>query len=221
MAQFLDSHHTVSELSDLFKNSEKFLVIISPYLKIPNNFKKILKSLDFQKIDCRIVYDSKNPPKQEEIDFLLGIKGIKLFKCENLHAKCFMNEKIGIITSMNLFEYSQTNNWEMGILFSQKEDNNIFSKVLEDINFMSKNFQSDNPGLREKISNFMSEKSYCIRCKAIIEYNPNHPLCNTCYPIWAQFKRSDYHEKYCHGCGKQLKTSSYLHPLCNDCLKDR
>jgi len=107
-----------------------------------------------------------------------------------------------------------------GILFTQKEDGNIFLKVLEDINFMSENFQSENVGLREKISNFMSEKSYCIRCKAMIDYNPNHPLCNTCYQIWAQFKNSDYPERYCHGCGMQSKTLSYSRPLCNDCFQN-
>jgi hypothetical protein len=69
MAKFLNSHHIVGELSDIIKTFEKFLIIISPYLKIPNNFKKILKSLNCQKIDCRIIFDARNPLKQEEIDF--------------------------------------------------------------------------------------------------------------------------------------------------------
>ena len=220
MAKFLNSHHSVAELSDLLKNSEQFLIIISPYLKIPNNFKKILKSLNFQKIDGRIIYDSRNPLKQDEIDFLMSIKGIKLFKCENLHAKCFINEKSGIITSMNLYEYSQTNNWEMGILFTRKDDANVYSNVLNEINFMSNNFQLQNSGIIKKISDAISVKSYCIRCKAEIEYNPKHPLCSICYPIWAQFKKYDYPEKYCHGCGEHFKNLSYSRPLCSECLQE-
>ena len=218
MAKFLNSQYNVAELSDLIKSSEKFLIIISPYLKISNNFKKILTSL--QKVDFRIVYDARNPLKKEEIDFLKTIKGIRLYKCENLHAKCFINEKSGIITSMNLYEYSQSNNWEMGIFFSKKDDPEIYSNVLKDIEFMKNNFKLHDIGLVTQIVDFISPKSYCIRCKSIIVYNPDHPLCNTCYPIWAQFKKSDYTEKYCHGCGQQFKRLSYSHPLCNECSKE-
>jgi phosphatidylserine/phosphatidylglycerophosphate/cardiolipin synthase-like enzyme len=220
MANFLNSHHSVAELSDLIKSSEQFLIIISPYLKIPNNFKNILKSLNFQKIDGRIIYDSRNPLKQEELDFLKNIKGMKLFNCENLHAKCFINEKMGIITSMNLYEYSQTNNWEMGMLFTRKDDTKAYTDVLNDINFMSKNFQLHDSGILKKISDAISVKSYCIRCKAEIDYNPKKPLCNSCYPKWAQFKKYDYTEKYCHGCGEHFKNLSYSRPLCPDCLQD-
>jgi hypothetical protein len=78
------------------------------------------------------------------------IKGLKLIKCKNLHAKCFMNEKSGIITTMNLYNFSTTSNWEMGILFTRKDDPDIYSNVLGDINFMNKNFELQNPGLLEK-----------------------------------------------------------------------
>jgi phosphatidylserine/phosphatidylglycerophosphate/cardiolipin synthase-like enzyme len=220
MAKFLDSHHIVAELSDVMKKSEKFLIIISPYLKISNSFKNILKSLNCQQIDCRFIYDARSPLKQEEFDFLQSIKGLKVFKCENLHAKCFINEKMGIITSMNLYEYSQANNWEMGISFTRKDDSDLYLNVLNDINFRNKNFESQNSGLLDKIVEFVSVKSYCIRCKAVIEYNPNKPLCDKCYPIWAQFKKPTYPEKYCHGCGQQFKNISVSEPLCPECLQE-
>jgi phosphatidylserine/phosphatidylglycerophosphate/cardiolipin synthase-like enzyme len=220
MVRFLDSHHIVSELSEIMKSSEKFLIIISPYLKISNSFKNILKSLNFQKIDCRIIYDSRSPLKKDEIDFLQSIKRIKLLKCENLHAKCFINEKMGIITSMNLYEYSQSNNWEMGISFTRKDDADLYLNVLNDINFRSKNFESQSAGLLDKLVDFVSEKSYCVRCKAVIDYNPKKPLCDKCYPIWAQFKKPTYPEKYCHGCGQQLKNISVSRPLCSECFQE-
>ncbi len=34
---------------------------------------------------------------------------------QNLHAKCYLNEKAAIITSMNLYDFSQVNNNEMGV----------------------------------------------------------------------------------------------------------
>lgn len=41
--------------------------------------------------------------------------GIRTSLCKNLHAKCYLNENEAIITSMNLYEFSQMNNNEMGI----------------------------------------------------------------------------------------------------------
>ena len=41
---------------------------------------------------------------------------------ENLHAKCYLNENEALVTSMNLYEFSQQNNDEMGILVSKHDD---------------------------------------------------------------------------------------------------
>ena len=43
---------------------------------------------------------------------------IKTSVRKNLHAKCYLNEKEALLTSMNLYEYSQEHNDEMGILVS-------------------------------------------------------------------------------------------------------
>ena len=41
---------------------------------------------------------------------------VHLYFSKNLHAKCYLNEKKMIITSMNLYEFSQVNNREMAFL---------------------------------------------------------------------------------------------------------
>ena len=39
--------------------------------------------------------------------------------CKNLHAKCYLNESTCIISSLNLYEFSQVNNNEMGVLIEK------------------------------------------------------------------------------------------------------
>ena len=51
---------------------------------------------------------------------------------ENLHAKCYLNEKEALLTSMNLYEFSQINNDEMGILVSREQDPDLYKKIREE-----------------------------------------------------------------------------------------
>jgi len=50
-----------------------------------------------------------------------------------LHAKCYINENKAIISSMNLYDYSQTRNVEMGFLITKEGDPEAYKKMMEDI----------------------------------------------------------------------------------------
>src|SRR5690606_13617598 len=47
-------------------------------------------------------------------------------------AKCYLNEEICIVTSLNLYEFSQVNNNEMGILLRRSEDGEIYKDAYEE-----------------------------------------------------------------------------------------
>ncbi|MGB1321719.1 MAG: DNA repair protein, partial [Vibrio gallaecicus] len=55
-----------------------------------------------------------------------GLSFVRTSFCKNLHAKCYMNESSCIITSLNLYEFSQVNNNEMGIFIDRDEDSEIY-----------------------------------------------------------------------------------------------
>jgi len=61
------------------------------------------------------------------------LQSAQLYKCNDLHAKCYINELFGIITSMNLYEHSQSNNWEMGVRFSRETDPDLYTQALEEV----------------------------------------------------------------------------------------
>ena len=48
---------------------------------------------------------------------------------KNPHAKLYMNEEFAVISSMNLYEYSQVNNGELGVLCGRKEDHAEFKDI--------------------------------------------------------------------------------------------
>lgn len=52
--------------------------------------------------------------------------------CKNLHAKCYINESSCIITSLNLYEFSQVNNNELGVHVSREEDSVMYRDTYEE-----------------------------------------------------------------------------------------
>jgi phosphatidylserine/phosphatidylglycerophosphate/cardiolipin synthase-like enzyme len=83
------------------------------------------------KIDVRIVY-GKSELQPQEIEWLRGLTYIRTSFCKNLHAKCYMNENMCIVTSLNLYEFSQVNNNEMGVLIQRADDGQLYKDAYEE-----------------------------------------------------------------------------------------
>ena len=131
MAKFLNSSGTTYHLEELINNASDRLIIISPYLKLNERIKELLEDRNRLKIDIRIVY-GKNDLHPEEINWLKNLTFIRTSFCKNLHAKCYLNENECIITSLNLYEFSQVNNNEMGVLIYRNEDAKLYADTYEE-----------------------------------------------------------------------------------------
>ena len=49
-----------------------------------------------------------------------------------MHAKCYLNEKMALVTSMNLYDYSMIKNLEMGVLVVLRNKTGFFDSSFED-----------------------------------------------------------------------------------------
>lgn len=125
MAEFLATTGTNYQLEELIKNAAERLILISPFLKLNDRMKELLADKNRLKIDVRIVY-GKSELQPQEIEWLRGLTYIRTSFCKNLHAKCYMNEETCIVTSLNLYEFSQINNNEMGILIRRADDSKLY-----------------------------------------------------------------------------------------------
>ncbi len=131
MAKFLNTSGTTYHLEEMIKKASDRLILISPYLKLNERVKELLEDKNRLKIDIRIVY-GKSDLQPEEINWLKGLDFVRTSFCKNLHAKCYLNENECIITSLNLYEFSQINNNEMGILIARDADNQLYSDAYEE-----------------------------------------------------------------------------------------
>lgn len=125
MAEFLDTTAINYRLEQLIKNAKERLILISPFMKLNDRIKELLEDKNRLKIDVRVIY-GKNELQPEEINWLKELEYIRTSFCKNLHAKCYLNEDSCIITSLNLYEFSQINNNEMGVFISKEEDLKLY-----------------------------------------------------------------------------------------------
>jgi phosphatidylserine/phosphatidylglycerophosphate/cardiolipin synthase-like enzyme len=131
MAKFLNTSATNYFLEELIKNAKDRLILISPFLKLNDRMKELLADKNRLKIDVRIVY-GKSELQPEEINWLKELTFIRTSFCKNLHAKCYLNEELCIITSLNLYEFSQINNNEMGVLIVRSDDAELYKDAYEE-----------------------------------------------------------------------------------------
>ncbi len=107
------------------------MILISPFLKLNDRMKELLADKDRLKIDVRIVY-GKSELQPEEINWLKELTYVRTSFCKNLHAKCYLSEELCIVTSLNLYEFSQVNNNEMGVLIRRSEDTELYKDAYEE-----------------------------------------------------------------------------------------
>ena len=131
MAKFLNTSATNYFLEELIKEAKDRLILISPFLKLNDRIKELLSDKNRLKIDVRIVY-GKSELQPTEMSWLQELTYIRTSYCKNLHAKCYLNESLCIITSLNLYEFSQVNNNEMGVLIRRSEDTDLYREAYEE-----------------------------------------------------------------------------------------
>ena len=231
MAKFLTTTGVSFHIEQLINKANEKLILISPFLKINDRIKQSLEDKNRMKMDIRVVY-GKNELQPDENNWLKSMQFIRTSFCKDLHAKCYLNEKEAIITSMNLYEFSQVNNNEMGIHIDKEKDADIYKDVLEEANRLirisdeirisvektdkTKKLEKEIPIISK--SHNLSNGGYCIRCKADLKLNREQPLCYNCHKAWAKYENHDYGENFCHACGKEEKTT-FDKPFCINCLK--
>jgi hypothetical protein len=220
MAKFLNTTGVSYHLEQLIKETKDRLVLISPYLQFTDRIKEHLSNLNIQKRDIRIVY-KENKLQIEENNWLESQIGIRTSLCKTLHAKCYINENAAIITSMNLYEFSQQNNNEMGIYMTKAEDEELYNATLDEVQRLLtisdeirvtvKKVSADTPPKTEKkviepkLQNNKQSKietGFCIRTGIPIPFDIEKPLCYEAFKSWNKYGDPDYEEKFCHFSGE-------------------
>jgi len=127
MPRFLNTAGLNNALEELLKNARREILLISPYIKLHPTIVQLLRERNQQGVKITVVCRAQDlqQPLPEFIDTCLDLP--------RLHAKCFLSERSGIVTSMNLHEASQRNNSEMGFLVRNSwVDKGLYRNIREE-----------------------------------------------------------------------------------------
>ena len=128
MAEFLTAKACTAKIEEMVREAGEKIWLISPYIDIDEQLKQRLRARARAGIEMRLVYRGKKLPEGES-EWLNSIDSLEIRSHANLHAKCYMNEREALITSLNLYEYSQVNNVEWGILVSRFGDEELYEQI--------------------------------------------------------------------------------------------
>jgi hypothetical protein len=151
MAKYLDTSQISSELMQLLKEAKERIILVTYSLQVNTQIQERLKTKS--KIgtlaEITLIYGNTKP-KKAELEWMSEIDDLKVWQKKNLHAKCYINENKAIISSMNLYDYSQTTNVEMGFLITKEGDPEAYDKMMEDIADLRINGERVKPWLSEE-----------------------------------------------------------------------
>ncbi len=189
-------------LEDLIQGTRNWLIIVSPFVRISGRIKGYLEKLLSRKVKVILVYKTNSDKlvniKEEDYQWLIE-NNVQVKSSRNLHAKCYINEKCALVTSMNLVDYSLSNNFEMGVAYSAKSDYDAYMCILKDV--LQINCDGSKIDFNYYKSNY--DKGFCIRTGVEIPFNIDKPMCDEAWEEWCKTGDPDTPEKYCHYTGEE------------------
>jgi hypothetical protein len=112
--KFIKPSEISARILTLLDESDQWVIIVSPYLKISKWYKFMNKinGLEARNIIIKIYVrdDPENKATFRDLDRL----SLEYKKIPHLHCKLYMNERYGIVTSMNLLLSSEISSLEIG-----------------------------------------------------------------------------------------------------------
>lgn len=173
MAKFLDTSQISSELMQLLKEAKEKIILVTFSLQVNNQIQERLKTKSKLGTlsEITIIYGNTKL-KEKELKWMEEIDDLKVFQKKNLHAKCYINENRAIISSMNLYDYSQTSNIEMGFLIDREKDKEAYESMMEDIADLKIN------GDRKKINELEEVEIKKSSTESDFKVNKSSPVLN-------------------------------------------
>ncbi|WP_445458107.1 hypothetical protein [Flavobacterium sp. HNIBRBA15423] len=128
LMDILNRIDTYRVILKIIAEANESLVLISPYVKLNNELKKCF-------VNCKA--KNKTLIFREQINYddykFLQSVGFSLVRNFDLHSKIYLNHNEILFSSMNLYDYSITNNLESSVLLQQNEVKESSLKVIQEI----------------------------------------------------------------------------------------
>ena len=121
MADFLSGDQLNHEIVKIISDPIDGIVLASPYMKFHDRIKReLIKLSGNPKIEIKVIIGKsdgnfKSSIDKDSLEFLMNLPNVQLYHENRLHAKFYGNGFDFILSSMNLYDFSQNTNIEFGV----------------------------------------------------------------------------------------------------------
>lgn len=221
--QVLFDEHIAPKVLEVIDNAKENVVIVTPWVDLWQHAKNSIEKARKNGVQVQFLIRRESGVEDKpDTRWLLDHK-VRVSVVERLHAKIYLNEKSVLISSMNLRESSALNSLEVAMLLHDPADEQrVRDYVSAELMRLATPIETGLAGALKSLARKVEEATkvgHCIRCGDPTLRDPSKPLCEECYPAWAQYGNREYKEKFCHSCGKQAQVS-VARPLCRTCYSE-
>jgi len=184
---------------DIIKNADLYLYVISPFVEFGNNLSRHILDAQDKVENLTILVSRGRGMDKKSIKELQKLKDsdCNVQTHPDLHSKIYLNEDVGLITSMNLYQPSINKSLEVGVRITNSEK-------LKEVEELIKKYLSDR-------DTKPFQAGFCIKTKELIDYNPLKPIDSDVF----KYNDRQHSWKYCHKCGKESEVT-VSNPLCDE-----
>ena len=135
MIKFLDGEQINAKIMDTIKEADEYLIFISPFIQLSDRIKTEISFVVGRRpsLMLEVIFgkNQENPSKSlssNDLEFLKSLPNVRVGYVKELHAKIYCSEDRLMLSSMNLYGYSQKNNYEAAFVI--EDGKSMFGSLL-------------------------------------------------------------------------------------------
>lgn len=225
---FLADWQISAALMEIISEARQRLTLVSPYNRHWGHLRREIVAAQQRGVDVTVYYRADEPSP------VVGHDSFTAVPIKMLHAKIYANESTALVASMNLHETSALSSRDVGLLVRdarlRREIDAFIRSLWDSLEPETSSRAAAAAGTNgsngstsrlhtvesaNDIADVMDIGGFCIECSNPLTFDPNKPLCPSCY---ARYGRTGLH-RICHGCGESQRTM-LNDPLCRSCVAE-
>ena len=221
-------------VKDILRNAQKDerVVLVTPYIKFDEKVRDCIEEALNRGVKVVLLVRKGAERNPQDSDFL-GNRSVEVLELEHLHAKVYLSPSVALITSQNLYDFSDRKSKEIGVITEEGKHLRAITETVD--KWLGKADRVSNRDLLLNQSDRRTDfkrsptrtvsdshattssvtQGYCISCKVTIPLNGEHPLCKAHFDS-LKSRLMDYQGNYCHRCGEKYSSNHYQ-PFCRSC----
>jgi|GEM_PF-768091 len=221
MAELITDRDLRHAIESEIKYAKKFVFVVSPYIDLDEDIKKAFNHLKPEVIKIIVYRQSDKSSFKSGIsdgsrEFLKFLPNVEFVAVKNLHAKFYINEEAGVISSMNLTK-SSNHNYEIGVDINREVDDDMYFECLE---YLLKGIllsQDSNIDI-ERVKNIIPKRPFILETSAKMVFINGEELDISTFKSFHDFCNTKH--GYCIRCACTEIVFYPNQPLCSKCFSE-